>query len=393
MKRLLTTAVALAALSTLAAGPSSAIPAFARKYGFNCTMCHSSFPRLNDFGVRFRRNGYRIPGREDVEKMVYETQTPLALRTSVGFNNTTSSQSPADNVSQFQVNGVDLLSGGLLGQNVGYFAVYTPQMTAGRGVAGQDASLEAANVVITCPKTRWLSARLGRFEPGFSAFSVKRSLTVAPYEIYDYAFPGGVAFSETQTGIEVAGIGMCGTRYTFGLVEGSGTNGNSDSPADLYLRAERVIGQGEGQTSGHRIGATLYRGMARPEAGGSREACTRVGLDATLNSGPLSLGVQYLHATDNGALWGLGNNVNVDGGFAELLYQPRTRMVGFARYDWVKTPAALEQGVSRWTIGTRYYLEDSVAIHLEYSRRSQTIPSSADHAIDKLLTIRTDFAF
>ena len=45
---------ALGVLATLAARPAAAAPVFARKYGFKCTMCHSSFPRLNDFGQRFR---------------------------------------------------------------------------------------------------------------------------------------------------------------------------------------------------------------------------------------------------------------------------------------------------------------------------------------------------
>ena len=43
--------------ATLWAQSASAVPVFARKYGFNCTMCHSDVPRLNDFGQRFRMNG------------------------------------------------------------------------------------------------------------------------------------------------------------------------------------------------------------------------------------------------------------------------------------------------------------------------------------------------
>ncbi len=41
---------------------SSAIPAFARKYGTSCLTCHSVYPRLTPFGEAFRRNGYRFPG-------------------------------------------------------------------------------------------------------------------------------------------------------------------------------------------------------------------------------------------------------------------------------------------------------------------------------------------
>ncbi len=38
---------------------ADAIPAFARKYDTSCQTCHvSSFPKLNDFGNRFRDRGY-----------------------------------------------------------------------------------------------------------------------------------------------------------------------------------------------------------------------------------------------------------------------------------------------------------------------------------------------
>ncbi|NLH99309.1 MAG: hypothetical protein GX446_07430 [Chthonomonadales bacterium] len=375
--------------------PASAVPVFARKYGFNCTMCHSAFPRLNDFGLRYRRNGYRIPGRENLEKLVYETPTPLAMRTSVGYNSETFSNTPeTTNVAEFQLNGLDMLSAGLLGRNIGYFMVYTPQIAAGRGVAGQDGALEAANVVLSSPRSTWFYARLGRFEPAYVPFSVKRSLTVASYEIYDFAFPGGPPFADTRTGVEITGWGDPGIRYAAGLIDGSDTNSASDSPADMYLRLEKVIGAGEGQTAGHRIGLTGYRGLARPESGASpRKSFTRVGADASMNVGIWNLGVQYLHGEDNRELWGTAENVKFDGGFAELLCHPRTDLVAFARYDWVDTPSSVRMGVNRWTVGGRYYLEDSVAVHLEYSHRTQSpIQTGLGHATERLFTARVDFA-
>src|ERR1700719_4814858 len=40
--------------------PAEAVPAFARKYGVRCTVCHEAWPVLNDFGRAFRDNGYRM---------------------------------------------------------------------------------------------------------------------------------------------------------------------------------------------------------------------------------------------------------------------------------------------------------------------------------------------
>ena len=45
--------------------PAHAVPAFARKYNVNCSVCHTRPPRLNTFGERFLENGYQMPGTED----------------------------------------------------------------------------------------------------------------------------------------------------------------------------------------------------------------------------------------------------------------------------------------------------------------------------------------
>ena len=41
--------------------PAFAMPLFARKLGVPCATCHTSPPRLNEFGYQFRAAGYRMP--------------------------------------------------------------------------------------------------------------------------------------------------------------------------------------------------------------------------------------------------------------------------------------------------------------------------------------------
>lgn len=43
---------------------STATSQWARKYKADCTLCHTSFPRLNQFGEKFMRNGFQIPDDE-----------------------------------------------------------------------------------------------------------------------------------------------------------------------------------------------------------------------------------------------------------------------------------------------------------------------------------------
>ena len=394
---LLTFAMFLCMLPT----PSSAVPVFARKYGFECTMCHSAFPRLNDFGVRFRQNGYQLPGRENEERTVLQGPAPFAARTSAGWNYRHFTPDNAGGVNQFQLNSLDLLSAGLLWKNIGYFAVYVPPIKEARGVVGQDGTLEMASVVFSNIGSSWLNVRAGRMEPAYVPVSVKRRLSFSSYEIYDYAFPGGLALSDTQTGGEVYGQGRwpvsgLALGYAAGFMNGSETNLADDSPADFYGRAYVVIGPGEGQTAGQRIGFIGYRGEARPNLlpSGDRTSFTRYGLDASLNVGQLNVALQYLHGTDSKELWNTLEDGTFSGGFVELSWQPMTRVVAFGRYDWVSQPDFTNADRSGFTIGTRYYFVDQLALHCEYSnRRLNFSGSSVPDEKENAFSLSADFAF
>lgn len=54
------------AVITLAAPAGvEAIPAFSKKYELACVSCHSSFSTLNEFGEKFKVNGWQTPDSED----------------------------------------------------------------------------------------------------------------------------------------------------------------------------------------------------------------------------------------------------------------------------------------------------------------------------------------
>ena len=374
--------------------PAGAIPAFARKYNFNCIVCHTNYPRLNDFGEAFRRNGYQLPGGEAEEKTILESPPPFSVRINVGYDNDHFRHTPgAENVNTFEVEGIDLLSGGLLYKNIGYYALYPPQVNASRGVAGQDGTVEFANAIFSNLAKTWLNLRAGRLEPANTGFSVSRMLTFSPYEIYEFTYPGGFPMGDPQTGIEVTGYGH-GFNYAAGFVDGSDTNKMSDAPQDLYARISQVIGKGEGQTAGQRIGIIAYHGEARPDPSlptGAQRIFNRYGADLSLNVKKVNLSVQYLIGQDNKYLWGLNQNVNFSGGFAELTAVPIGRLVLLARFDWVDTPASVSMDTTRETVAARYYIKDHLALHGEFSHRQQEQPGP--YAIEDMLTGRLDFAF
>jgi hypothetical protein len=359
-------------------------------------MCHSSFPRLNDYGYRYRENGYQLLGRENDEKTVLESPPPFAARTSGGYNYDNFKNTPdADNINQFQVNGLDILSGGLFKENIGYIMVYPPEIAGSRGVAPQTGTLEMANVVFSHLGSSWLNLRAGRFEPAYVAFSVKRLLSVAPYEIYNFAFPSGPAFSETQSGIELYGYNKTGLKYAAGWINGSDANKDSDSPGDFFIRGVKVFGRGEGQTAGQRIGLTGYFGNSRPDAAFPelpRQSFNRFCADASLNWRQLNLSLQYVLGHDNKALWNTASNVDFNGGFAQINYMPAFDLAAFARFDTVNPDNITGiEGITRYTIGGRYYIYDNMALQVEYSSRTQEEVAGPNQT-EKLFTTRLDFA-
>ena len=59
-------ALAAVLLLLILAEQAQAIPVFARKYGTSCITCHTIYPKLNDVGEAFRRNGYQFPMEDEV---------------------------------------------------------------------------------------------------------------------------------------------------------------------------------------------------------------------------------------------------------------------------------------------------------------------------------------
>src|ERR1035438_4010198 len=52
-------------LLLVAVTPAHAIPAFSRKYQTSCATCHNDYPELNDFGLAFKKNGFKFPKDDD----------------------------------------------------------------------------------------------------------------------------------------------------------------------------------------------------------------------------------------------------------------------------------------------------------------------------------------
>ena len=393
----------IAAIATiLAAWPTAgwAIPAFARKYGFSCTMCHVQFPRLNDFGERFRDNGYHVMGKEAEDMDVMDAAVPpISARTMIGYfnNDVDNPGSPVDNdLNQFQIDGLDLFAGGVMSPSAGFFLAYLPRIDGSRGVAPQDARLEQGNVVLIMRKPRWMgNLRVGRFEPAYVPISALRTYTGAPYEILD--FPGVIEMplAQTQTGLELAARVDRGWRFAGGFVDGSDSLEDNDSPNTFYVRASKSF-RGDGANSGYRVGAQALTGKARAALTGDKEDWTQWAVDTSLVFGPTTVLAQFAQGTADRRLnvFNTARDYDWNGFFVEVDHALCQTAVAFARYDLVDTPSEQNQNIARWTIGARQYLMDHIAVALEYSQQKtdHAAVSGGDLKSDNL-SLAFDMAF
>jgi hypothetical protein len=396
-----------------------AIPAFARKHGFNCNMCHVAFPKLNDWGQRFRDNGYQIPGQQGLEKTVFETGIPLAVRTTTGYSiYGTGGQTAAG----FHLYGLDLLAAGVLHKNISFLFVYTPRIDepaadwagpVGGNNPAQLAAIESANIVFSNLIRDKLNLRVGRFEPGFQLLSSKRLYyLLQPFEIYNFAATrSSFDFSANEIGIEATGRFKPGIKYALGYINGSGANPDNNTYNDLYFTLSKTFGPGEGQSAGQRIGVFGYLGWQPTDLtdtivspvgdinGRENQTFTRIGADISLNWKAFNLQGMALWGSDDSAFNEIDPTASYDfwGGIAELDWAglANNRLVGSLMYNWVRPPdynSFLQ--VDAYSALARYYLGSwsavNVALHAEYTHRKV---GSESPIKDDLFTLLLDFDF
>ena len=69
-----------AGLGVSVCSPAFAVPAFARKYGLPCSACHEAWPKLNNFGLAFRDNGYQLMNDRDAPIYQNPSYFPISFR-------------------------------------------------------------------------------------------------------------------------------------------------------------------------------------------------------------------------------------------------------------------------------------------------------------------------
>jgi hypothetical protein len=420
MKKYIIFLITLLLCESISMTDSFSIPSFARKYGFNCSMCHSGFTKLNDFGQRFRDNGYQIPGQAGKEASVFETAPPISMRIPLGYTVYNSNEGTANS---FNLYGMDILASGVLHKNVSFLMIYTPRIDepsayfSGRDSSNNSASqygaLESASLVFSNIIPNVLNIRVGRFEPGYHVFSSKRSYYLfQPYEVYNMTSPKNYyVFDDNQIGIEASGHFQKGFKYTAGIVNGNGSIPDNNNKKDVYLSLTQTLGMGDGQSAGQRFGIFGYFGkqpitlpgsvignMGQTNGTNSR-SFSRIGFDGSLNFKGLNVQMLYFIGSDDKAFNTLSptENYKYSGGFVELNYVGlfNNKLVTSVMFNWIQPPDFdSDREFKSYSALCRYYLGDwaavNVSMHAEYTHR---VTGNTSKLEEDIFALALDFAF
>jgi hypothetical protein len=270
-----------------------AIPAFSRKYGTSCTTCHNNYPELNDFGLAFKKNGFKFPTddetfvkqepvmlgskaqKEAFPGAVYPGEipgtVPIAFRYEGNFN--WNSQQPqavqatgyVPRTDLFVPNTFTIISAGSMGENFSFW-IDDDISAGGSGANGGlgDAWLKYNDLgrAFHLPKNT-LNVRFGQFEVDLP-FTQARTPYLSGYDVFGQAnvaqnlcpagalAPGtvcqtannGFVLGTPQRGIEFGGYPNNGNfMWDVAIVDGTGSSYGGETSLvtrntkDVYLRA------------------------------------------------------------------------------------------------------------------------------------------------------------
>jgi hypothetical protein len=338
-------ALVLASVVLTCSQPASALPAFARKYGLRCSACHESWPVLNNFGLKFRDNGYQLMNDRDAP--IWQNPgywpvtfriTPIWHRVSQNENvdtyaggalTGTSTAIQRISSSGFDLSGLDFHTGGTLEKNISFYALPSSDSTG---------AFHFETVMVRFDNlfgSSWLNIKMGRFELN-NLLSEKRTLWLTGnggiYQTYHFIPVGdGNIFGQlgdNQLGIEYLGHSKDDrTRVSASLLSSSDGNVNLIMGANSYtgfFTVDQAIDTGK--LGVDRVGfyamagqaATYYRtngGVPIPGSGIGNKSFSREGFYGQFYLGPhFDLNVVTQHGSDNAYFGqGYGNPIATDG--------------------------------------------------------------------------------
>lgn len=321
-------------LALAVAQPAGAIPAFARKYQFSCTTCHSPFPRLKAYGEEFAGNGFRLadasqePTRATLDSgdplLKLPREMPLAFRLE-GFASWKEDAAAESDLEWPWV--FKILSGGPIHDKISYYFYFLTER--GEVVGLEDAYLQF-NRVFGQP----VDLLVGQFQVCDPLFKRELRLERFDYDILTTRVGESGLNLTYDRGLVAAWHAPAELEVVAQIVNGNGIgavdeerNFDDDKYKNASLRVTRHVGKA-------RLGAFGYYGK-QEGAGGAKNETYYFGPDLVIEfDDRLTLAFEYLERRDDNPFFeDEGTDYETRGGFAELQFFPQG-----ADGRWVFTP-------------------------------------------------------
>jgi len=430
----------------------TAIPAFARKYGLPCSACHEAWPKLNNFGMRFRDNGYQLMNDRDSPIWQNPSYWPVAMRITPYWHRESADHVPVDTIPGngtsgtseitmtshgFDLSGLDLWTAGTLYKNISFSLLPS---------SDENASFHFENAFVRFDNifgSSWLNFKFGKFELN-NLISEKRFLFLSAqgglYQVYHFAtfeennaalsgvnpLNPGFGIGDNQLGIELMGHNDNSyTRYSVALL--SSNDGNVDIPNrtyDTYLTFDQAFSAG--RLGVQRVGAFAYIGLRPtygytsggtliPGEGLGNKGFYRAGFTGDWYAGKFDFQTVFMHGWDNAYLGTVtpanqplpagGQAPTWNGGFVETHYTVNPKWILLNRYEIVRVSRQAFASDARnlgdldtYSFGSRYYpimySRAGLALHAEYAiTKSQATGPLGEDVWASSLFIGFDFDF
>jgi len=363
MKKILVSVLVLLGLAQAAA----AIPAFARKYGYSCDVCHAPVPRLKAFGEEFMDNGYRIPDKEPPRAtidtgdptLLLQRDLPLALRFDGFASYAPNAAVKADFRTPFVLK---ILSGGNISEHVSYYTYFL--MTEDSRIVGLEDTYLYFHDLFGTP----LSLSVGQFRITDPIKPAETRLTFEEYAI----FGARVGASRINLAYDRGVIAGYGTKFgldaVLEVVNGNGIDGQEIFDSDGYKSVVGRLAQSFWKDS-VRVGILGYTGKEKGE-GGFMNSVAYFGPDLRVRLPWVELTLVYTRRTDSNPLFqAAGEAVKTDAFLAEAILSPwgdKGKTFFTVAYNGVNSGLA-EAKYQTLTLNVNYLLRRNLKIVAEYT--------------------------
>lgn len=303
---------------------SYAIPAFARKYGYSCNVCHSPAPKLKAYGDEFARNGFKIAGKEPPRfvqatgdnDLLLMRNFPVAMRFELYGRYESSSSTSVDMQSPLLLK---FLSGGQIAKDVAYYFYFF------FSEKGSVAGIEDAFIMFNDIAGVDFDFYIGQYQLSDPLFKRELRLELEDYRIYSTDVGASNANLTYDRGVMLTYKAPTGTDLALEVLNGNGIGAPIGEAFDVDKYKNYLLRISQEIIPQFRLGVFGYTGKEKPQAAVTTNEFLMLGPDFTVDVDRFQLNVQYVARTDNNpnfAAVAPASKIKTDGGFAELIFSP-----------------------------------------------------------------------